>query len=184
MDNNFNQQAPQQMPQQPVYQQMPQQQMAPQQQMYQQMPQQQMYQQPMYQAPAPKEPKNMKEFLALILAASGALLAILGATFTCSCSASKSMKAGGYALHPIFILAIIAAMVGAGAVVLAIMALKEENAPIKAGKLSYIAIAVGIFAVVYALLPVFTICGYNCSLKNAKEKAVEDAMNQLNNYFK
>ena len=175
MDNNFNQQAPQQMPQQPVYQQMPQQQMAP---------QQQMYQQPMYQPPAPKEPKNMKEFLALILAASGALLAILGATFTCSCSASKSMKAGGYALHPIFILAIIAAMVGAGAVVLAIMALKEENAPIKAGKLSYIAIAVGIFAVVYALLPVFTICGYNCSLKNAKEKAVEDAMNQLNNYFK
>ena len=180
MDNNFNQQAPQQMPQQPVYQQAPQQ--MPQQQMYQQAPQQQMYQQPMYQPPVPKEPKNMKEFLALILAAVGALMAILGATFTCSCSATKSMKKG-FSLSPVFILAIFAAIVGAAAVVLAIMALKEQNAAVKAGKFAYIAIAVGIFAVVYALLPVFTICGYNCSLKNAQEKAVEDALGNLGNYF-
>jgi Ni/Fe-hydrogenase subunit HybB-like protein len=172
MDNNFNQQAPQQ----PMYQQAPQQQM-PQQQMY----QQPMYQQPVYQ-PVPKAPKNMKELLAFILAASAALLAILGATFTCSCSATKSMKKP-YSLHPIFIIAIIAAIVGAVAVVFAIMALKDKNATVKAGKLSYLAIAIGGFAVVYALLPVFTICGYNCSLENAQEKAAKDALKDLGNMF-
>lgn len=173
MDNNFNQQAPQQMPQQPVYQQ------APQQQMY----QQPMYQQPMYQAPVPKKPQNMKELLAFILAATGALMAILGTTFTCTCSASKSMEKAKFSLSPIFILAIFAAIIGAAGVVLAIMALKEKNAAVKAGKLSYLAIAIGGFAVVYALLPVFTICGYNCSLESAQEKAAKDALKDLGNMF-
>ena len=63
------------------------------------------------------------------------------------------------------------------------MALKDKNATVKAGKLSYLAIAIGGFAVVYALLPVFTICGYNCSLENAQEKAAKDALKDLGSMF-
>ena len=174
MDNNFNQQAPQQ----PVYQQAPQQ--MPQQQMYQQAPQQ-MYQQPMYQQPMPKKPSNINttELLALILSSVGAFMAILGSIMTCSCSASKSMDIANIMLHSsdgkahrasaVLWVAIIGALIAAAGVVLAIMALKKKDAAVKAGKLSYIAMAVGAFGVVYGILPVLTICGYNCSL-NSKLK--------------
>ena len=174
MDNNFNQQAPQQ----PVYQQAPQQ--MPQQQMYQQAPQQQMYQQPMYQ-PVPKKPSNINttELLALILSSVGAFMAILGSIMTCSCSASKTMTITNimknssdgkiHSASAVLWVAIIGALIAAAGVVLAIMALKKKDAAVKAGKLSYIAMAVGAFGVVYGILPVLTICGYNCSL-NSKVK--------------
>lgn len=181
MDNNFNQQAPQQqMPQQPVYQQVPQQQM-PQQQMYQQAPQQQMYQQPMYQQPVPKKPSNVNttELIALILSSVGTLMAVIGSIMTCSCSASKSLgsniiaaaMSGGklHRTHGVMFVAILGAFVAAAGVFMAIMALKQKDAAIKAGKLSYIAMAVGVFGVIYGILPVLTICGYNCSL-NSKMK--------------
>ena len=171
MDNNFNQQAPQQ----PMYQQAPQQQM-PQQQMY----QQPMYQQPVYQ-PVPKAPKNMKELLAFILAASAALLAILGATFTCSCSASKTSDARflKYSLSAIFILSIFAAIIAAAGAVCAIIALKQKDAVVKAGKMSYIAIAACVFAIIYTLIPTITVCGYNCSMNNAR---TEFATDQVSGY--
>ena len=159
MDNNFNQQAPQQP-------------------MYQQAPQQQMYQQPMYQQ-APKKPMNMKELLAFICSVAGAFFAILGATLTCSCSASKTAKADEYTLSAVFIVAIFAAMAAAAGVVLAIMALKEKDAAVKAGKLSYIAIAVGVFGVLYALIPTITICGYNCSLQSN----YEDLFKSVTKYY-
>ena len=154
MDNNFNQQAPQQ----PVYQQ------APQQQMY----QQPMYQQPMY-PPAPKKPMNMMELIGFICSAVAAIMAILGSTFTCTCSASKTAKAtsGVYVLSAVFILSIFAAIIAAGGIVCAILALKQKDAAVKAGKLAYIAIALGAFAIIYALIPTITVCGYNCSLEGA-----------------
>ena len=170
MDNNFNQQAPQQMPQQPVYQQVPQQQMyqqAPQQQMYQQAPQQ-----PMYQA-APKEPMkiNLMELIAIICAGVSFILAVLGTTLTCTCSAKKTFSedADGYTLSAVMILSIFAAIIAAGGIVCAIIALKQKDAAVKAGKLSYIAIAVCAFAVIYSIIPLMTMCGYNCSLENSKE---------------
>ena len=171
MDNNFNQQAPQQ----PVYQQMPQQQpvyqQAPVQAQYQQAPQQQMYQQPQYQA-APKKPMNlnMMELIALGCAGVAALLAVLGTTLTCACSASetfdgvKSALYLEYKLSPVFILSIFAIIFAAGGIVCAILALKQKDAAVKAGKLAYVAIAVGAFGVIYGILPMLTICGYNCSL--------------------
>ncbi|MBQ5917863.1 MAG: hypothetical protein UEA60_00680 [Lachnospiraceae bacterium] len=167
MDNNFNQQAPQQ----PMYQQAPQQ--MPQQQMYQQAPQQPVYQ------PAPKKPMNMKELIAIICAASGAFFAILGTTLTCSCSASKTAKAEGYTLSAVFIVAILASFAAAAGIVLGIMALKEKDAAVKAGKLSQIAIAVGVFGVIYALIPTITICGYNCSLQSN----YEELMGSMGRYF-
>ena len=55
---------------------------------------------------------------------------------------------------------------------------------IKAGKLSYIAAAVGLFAILYGLIPTITICGYNCSLQNARENYTEE-MNTMDygSYF-
>ena len=172
MDNNFNQQQMpqnQQMPQQPMYQQMPQQSA------YQQAPQQPMYQQAPQQAfqPVPKKPsnRNMLELIAFICAAAGAVMSILGATLTCSCSASKtfSENSEGYSLSAVFILTIFGVLVAAAGVVLAIMALKKNDAAIKAGKLAYVAIAIGTFAVFYGLINTITICGYNCSLQSQAE---------------
>lgn len=166
MDNNFNQQAPQQ----PVYQQ------APQQQMY----QQPMYQQPMYQ-PAPKKPMNMMELIGFICSAVAAIMAILGSTFTCTCSASKTAKAtsGVYVLSAVFILSIFAAIIAAGGIVCAILALKQKDAAVKAGKLAYIAIALGAFAIIYALIPTITVCGYNCSLESAYTDFLADSTKGL-----
>ena len=168
MDNNFNQQAPQQP-------------------MYQQAPQQPMYQQPMYQ-PAPKKPSNINsmELTALILSVVGAIMAIIGSIVTCSCSASKSWdykrleeykgEAVDYSFHKvhlIMILAIIGAVIAMVGVVMAILAMKQKNAAVKAGKLAYVALAVGAFGVLYGILPVLTLCGYNCSLGSQHEKAIK-----------
>ena len=175
MDNNFNQQqVPQnQQPQQPVYQQQVPQNQQP---VYQQP------QQPMYQPQAPKQPSttNTTEMLALICSAVGAIMAIIGSIFTCSCSASKSWDVEtltglsslvkSTSIHStswVCLVAIFGAVIAAVGVVLAIVALKKKDAPVKAGKIAYVAIAVGAFGVMYGILPVLTICGYNCSLNSA-----------------
>ena len=147
MDNNFNQQ-----PQvQPVYQQ------------------------------APKQPAkfNMLELVALICSAVGAVMAILGTIFTCTCSASKTFDLeresdSKYVMSAVFIVTIIGVVIAIAGVVLAIVALKQSNAAAKAGKLSYIAAAVGLFAILYGLIPTITICGYNCSLDSAAESMQEE----------
>ncbi len=179
MDNNFNQQ---QMPAgQPMYQQAPQQQtqMPATQPVYQQnqMPQQaQMPAQPVYQQ-APKQPAkfNVLELIALICSGVGLLMAVIGTLFYCSCSASASFENGhaSYTNSAVMIVAILGVLIAITGVVLAIVALKKKDAVVKAGKLAYVAAAVGIFAVLYGLIPTITICGYNCSLNNA----VEDMQN-------
>ena len=163
--------------------------------MYQQVPQQQaqMPGQPVYQQ-APKKPSNIniKELLALICSGVGTLLAVLGSIFTCSCSASKTYDAdnmvnnvlgslnsllGGsssgtlidHSTSAVMIMALIGAVIAAVGVVFGILAIKDKNATVKAGKMSYIAIAVGVFGFMYGVLPVLTICGYNCSLDSSAE---------------
>ncbi len=182
----------QQMPAQPVYGQAPQQQI-PVQPAYGQAPQ------PVY-AQAPKKPSNIntKELLALICSGVGVLLAVIGSIFTCSCSASKtydaeamvenmlgslsSMLGGGsvsnfidHSTSAVMIVAIIGALIAATGVLFGILALKDKNATVKAGKMSYIAIAVGVFGFMYGVLPVLTICGYNCSL----DSSMSDVMSSL-----
>ena len=158
------------MPQQPVYQQAP--------------------QQPQYQA-APKKPMNlnMMELIALICAGVSALFAVLGTTLTCVCSASKTfddVKSAlylEYKLSPVFILSIFAIIFAAGGIVCAIVALKQKDAKVKAGKMATVAIAVSAFAFIFAFVPMTTICGYNCSLNNAREEYIEDANSSLKNYY-
>ncbi len=174
MDNNFNQQPgynQNQMPAgQPMYQQN-QNQMPAGQQMYQQVPPQ-MNQNPVYN-PVPKQPSNfnMMELIALICSGVGLLMAVLGTLFYCSCSASATFEAGsdGYTNSAVMIVAILGVLVAIVGVVFAIVALKQKDSAVKAGKLAYVAVAVGIFAVLYGIIPTITICGYNCSLNNAVE---------------
>ena len=157
MDNNFNQQAPQQ----PMYQQAP----------------QQMYQQQMYQA-APKKPMNVMELVALICAGVSVVLAILGSTLTCACSASstfdkdETMAVLRYKLSPVFILSIFAILVAIGGVICGILAIK--GAKEKASKLAIVAIAVSVFAFLYAFIPMVTVCGYNCSLNGEYENYLKE----------
>ena len=187
MDNNFNQQqAPQQMPAgQPVYQQAPQQ--APAQPVYQQAPQQQMPGQPVYQA-VQKQPANFNtmELVALICSGVGLLMAVIGTLCYCSCSAKATFASDsdGYTNSAVMIVAILGVLVAAVGVVFAILALKKTDAPIKAGKLSYVAAAVGVFAILYGIIPTITICGYNCSLNNAVEDMDEEsATMDYSDYF-
>ncbi len=162
MDNNFNQQQvpQQQVPQQPTYQQ-------------QQMPQQPVYQQ------APKKPSNINvmELIALICSGVGLLMAVLGTLFYCSCSASASFETGAadYTNSVVMIVAIFGVLIAIAGVVMAILAINKKDAAVKAGKLSYVAAAVGIFAVLYGTIPTITICGYNCSLNSAMEDMNEES---------
>ncbi len=197
MDNNFNQQQvpQQQMPAQPVYGQAPQQQM-PAQPAYGQAPaQQQMPAQPVYgQAPqpvyvqAPKQPPkfNTMELVALICSGVGLLMAIIGTLCYCSCSASATFESGsdGYTNSAVMIVAILGVLVAVVGVVFAILALKQKDVPVKAGKLAYVAAAVGIFAVLYGIIPTITICGYNCSLNNAYEDMENMDMSDIYNKYK
>ena len=197
MDNNFNgQQQPvyQAQPQQPVYQAQPQQpvyqaqpQQAPQQPVYGQAPS------PVYQPQqAPKKPSNLNvlALVALICAGVGALFAFLGTTLMCACSAGavnikgetvenwngdiflKDMQIK-FSTHPILVLAIIGGVAAIAAVVLAIIALKKKDDKVKGEKMAWVAIVVGLFATMYAFLPTFTICGYNCALDGAVKEDAE-----------
>lgn len=138
MDNNMNQQ--------PVYQQ----------------------QAPMYQQ-APKQPSNnnMLGLIALICSAVGLVMALLGVTLYCTCSASATFEAGstGYTNSAVMVVAIIGVLIAVAGVVLAILEMKKDSG----NKIACIAAAVGVFAVLYGIIPTMTICGYNCSLQSASE---------------
>lgn len=182
MDNNFNQGQPIQA--QPQYSQQPIQ------------PQQadpfgqQQYSQPQYtqQPQAPKQPSkiNLFELLSIILAGSGMFMVFLGTIFTCSCSASKSVKDGKFTMSPVMVLTILGIMVAIAGVVLAVLALKDTKSAKKADKLAKLGGLIGIFAVIYGILPTVTVCGYNCSLTNASESYYEDlydSLDDLDDYF-
>lgn len=163
MDNNQNVQQQQQ--QQPQMQQ----------------PMNNMYQQQFGQKP----PKfNTLEAISIICSAVGFLMVFFGTIFTCTCSAEKVYEDGEYGLSLIFILTILGIIVAAAGIVLAIMALKQQNAAVKAGKLAKISAVLGVAAVVFGALPLITMCGYNCSLNSQQEKVVEDALGGLSNLFK
>lgn len=171
MDNNQN--FNQQQPQNNVFQQQPQNGAQQPNNMFQQQFQQ------------PKQPSNMNmnELISIILSGVGFLMVFLGTIFTCSCSATKFVEEGEFGLSAIFILTIFGIIACAAGVVLAIMALKQKDAAVKADKLAKIAAVVGVAGVVFGLLPLITMCGYNCSLNSEMESAVEDALGSLSDWF-
>lgn len=184
MDNNFNQGQPmqQQAPVDPFAQSQMYAQQAAQNQMYaQQAAPNQMYAQQMYAQQAPKQPSNFNlfEMLSLILAGAGMFMTFLGTILTCSCSASKSMEGEGFSTSAVFILTIFGIIAAIGGVVLAIMAMKDTKATVKAGKFSKIAAVLGIFAIIWGVLPTTFICAYNCSLESEMEESIEDAKDSL-----
>lgn len=141
------------------------------------------YAQNQYQAPKKPSNNNMLELIGLICSGVGMLLVFIGTILTCTCSASASADKGTFSTSPIFILTIfgiIAAIVG---VVFAIMTIKEKKSVANAGKLTIVAAVVGIFAIIYGILPTVTVCGYNCSLTNAAEDAAKEAYDDYSDYL-
>ncbi len=114
---------------------------------------------------------NILESLALLFAGIGIIMVILGTILTCSCSAKKTFSAGsdGYGLSAVFIVTIFGVMFAVAAIILAILAIKQK----KGGKFAQVSFVAGVAATVFGLLPLFTICGYNCSL-NSKQKALSN----------
>ena len=130
------------------------------------------------QSPVQKAPANFNiiELIATACAGVGLLMVILGTIFTCTCSAKKTFdlkSSGEHGLSAVFIVTIFGVIFALAAIVLAVIAIKQKDVPVKAGKLSQISFVVGCFATLVGLLPLFTICGYNCSLNNAAENAQE-----------
>lgn len=130
------------------------------------------------QSPVQKSPVNYNiiEIIAAACAGVGLLMVILGTIFTCTCSAKKTFSVdsdGEHGLSAVFIVTIFGILFAIAAIVLAIVAIKQKEAAVKAGKLSQVSFVVGCFAVLVGILPLFTICGYNCSLNNAAESSNE-----------
>lgn len=184
MDNNFNQGQPNQG--QPVQ---------PTQAQYAQQPAQPQYsQQPNdpfgNQYSQPKQPPkfNLFELIGIICSGVGMLLVFFGTIFTCTCSADYKAinKAGGYTMSPVFILTIIGIIAAIAGVAISIIAIKDTKSAVKAGNIAKIAAGLGVFAVIYGILPTVTICGYNCNLNNMQEEAqgdFMDSLDDLSDYF-
>lgn len=137
--------------------------------------------------PAPKKPMNVSlGLIAMICSAASLVMAVIGSIFACTCSASKSYDAvkmaermlksnNIYSTSAVIIVNIIAALIAVAAVVLAIVALKKDSSD----KMAKVAAALGAFALLYAVLPMLTVCGYNCSLSNAYKDAIGGALGSL-----
>ncbi len=118
---------------------------------------------------APQPPKfNLLELLSIICSGVGFLMAIIGTITTCSCSTSKSFltESESFGVSLSWLIVLFAVIIAAAGIVLAIMALKQKGAAIKADKIAKLAFIVGVTAVVFGLLPLFTMCGYTCSLNS------------------
>ena len=127
------------------------------------------YGQPPYKAPLKI---NIMELIAIICAGVSLIMVILGTILTCTCSATKSQQIkyqAGYVTSPVIALSICGVVVAIAAVVLGIMAIKNKNAVVKAGKISQIAVVIGCSAILIGSIPAMTVCGYNCSLQNAAD---------------
>lgn len=137
--------------------------------------------------PAPKKPMNVSlGLIAMICSAASLVMAVIGSIFACTCSASKSYDAvkmaermlksnNIYSTSAVIIVNIIAALIAVAAVVLAIVALKKDSSD----KMAKVAAALGAFALLYSVLPMLTVCGYNCSLSNAYKDAIGGALGSL-----
>ena len=129
---------------------------------------------------APKQPSNLNvmELVAVICSGVGLLMAVLGSTLYCSCSASARYETGstGYTNSAVMIVAIFGVIIAVVGVVMAILSIKKEG---KASKLASLAAIVGVFAILYGIIPTITICGYNCSLQSAAEDAAKNALSGI-----
>lgn len=129
-------------------------------------------------AQGPKSPANFNlfELLSICLSGVGMLMVFLGSIFTCTCSAKKTFEgySASFTMSPVFVVSIFGILFAAAGVVLAILAIKDTKSAKKAGMIAKIAFVLGVFAIVYGIIPIVTICGYNCSLNSQIKSAFLD----------
>lgn len=122
-------------------------------------------------AQAPKSPAsfNLFELISIILSGVGMLMVFIGSIFTCTCSAKKTFSSvynTAFTMSPVFVVSIFGILFAAAGVVLAILAIKDTKSAKKAGIIAKISFVLGAFAIIYGIIPIVTICGYNCSLNS------------------
>lgn len=122
-----------------------------------------------------KQTGNMLPIISIISSGVGMLLVFIGTILTCSCS-----KAGS--TSPIFVLTIFGIVAAIAGAVLAIVSVKDVKQIAKASKIAIVGFVLGVFAIIYGILPTVTICGYNCHIKNQAEDELEDILNDYSNY--
>ena len=123
----------------------------------------------------PKAPAkfNLYELLALCFAGVALVMVVLGTIFTCTCSAKTIVEEYKAGLSGVVTVSIIGVVFAVAAVVMAILAYKlKSNVP--AGKMAAVSFIVGAVAAVFGLMPVITICGYNCSINNYEGRSYSD----------
>lgn len=111
---------------------------------------------------------SVLSLIGIICAGVSLIFAILGTTFTCACSASKTVNTAAmigekYKMSAMLVFSILAVIIAIAGIVLAIIALAKN----RADKVAVLALIVAGVAFIYALLPMLTICSYNCSLNNS-----------------
>ena len=136
--------------------------------------------------PMMAQPKNVNlGLIGLIISSIALLTAFIGSIFVCTCSADKSfdilsraerMASDGkdysvMATSLVVILTLVAAVVAVGGILLSIAAYKKNSK----SKLNIIGLALGVFALLYALVPTLVVCGYNCSINSAYDDKKEEA---------
>ena len=120
---------------------------------------------------------SILKLLSLIFSGVGLLMVFLGTIFTCTCSAKKTFDTdsdGTHTMSLVWILTIIGVLVAIAGLVLGLIEMKKAS-----DKLVLASVVVAIFSVILGLLPLFTICGYNCSLNSASEKMAEKSMEDV-----
>lgn len=123
----------------------------------------------------PKKPAgDIFPLISIILSGVGMLLVLIGTILTCTCS-----KAGS--TSPVFILTIFGIITAIVGVVMAILSVKDFKQVAKASKIAMVGFVLGVFAIIYGILPTVTICGYNCHIKNQAEDALKDTLDDLGN---
>lgn len=123
------------------------------------------------------EKKDIFKLLSIIFSGAGLLMVFLGTIFTCTCSAKKTFDTdsdGKHSMSLVCIVTIIGVIIAVAGLVFGLMEMKK-----KSDKLVLASVVIAAFSVVFGLVPLFTICGYNCSLNNASEKMVEKGMQDL-----
>lgn len=178
MDNNFNQGQPiQAQPQQPI-------------QAQQQQPVQP--QQPQFDPfsnnkmtgnnSSNKINADMLPIISLLLSGIGMFLVFIGTILTCTCSASKA-TVGAVSTSPVFIVTVFGILFAIAGAVIAILKLKDYKTNKNVNKIAVVGFVLGVFAMIYGILPTVTICGYNCQINNAIESEYEDFFGDYYNPF-
>ena len=111
----------------------------------------------------PRSTKKIFELVGFGCSCLGCLLTIIFSIVTCARGPEIALEDGDFKMSLWIIGVIIAVIIAIAGLVLSILSMEKGQ---KMSKLNMIAIAVSAVAIIWALIPNATLCGYNCALNN------------------